>query len=111
VWDVLSAIEEGQHVRVVALVDRPADFAVREGGRAELLADAGARADLFEGYSPTLLAVDATGVVTHRSFVYSDTDLGALVQDLTRSSVPGQRPDPMPGAERHHPEEREVTRA
>ncbi|WP_433558671.1 hypothetical protein ACQPWY_09550 [Pseudonocardia xinjiangensis] len=104
VWDALCAVQDDPHVRVVALVDRPEDFAVRAGGRAELLADPDARADLFEGYSPTLLAVDAAGVVTHRSFVYSDTDLGALVQDLT------QRPDPMPGAERHS-EGREVTRA
>ena len=105
VWDVLSAGVEDPDVRAVALVDRPEDFAVRTGGRAELVSDADARADLFEGYSPTLLAVDAAGVVTHRSFVYADTDLGALVHDLM------QRPDLTQSLERHRSEGQEVTRA
>ena len=88
--------------RFVALVDRPEGFA-HPDGRAELLVDVDARADLFEGYSPTLLAVDAAGVVTHRSFVYADTDLRALVRDLTQ-----QHHD---HAGRHHPGGREVTHA
>jgi len=101
VWDAITVAGEQEHIRFVALVDRPDDFATHPGGRAELLADADARADLFEGYSPTLLAVDAAGVVTHRSFVYADTDLGALVRDLTQTHDPG----------RQHPGGREVTRA
>jgi hypothetical protein len=52
-------------------------------GRAELLADPGVRADLFEGYAPTLLAVDTAGTVVRRSFVYPDTDLTALLADLS----------------------------
>jgi hypothetical protein len=101
VWDAITEAGEQEHLRFVALVDRFDDFAMRPGGRAELLADVEARADLFEGYSPTLLAVDAAGVVTHRSFVYADTDLGALVRDLTQTHDPG----------RQHPGGREVTRA
>ena len=101
VWDAITVAGEQEHIRFVALVDRPDDFATHPGGRAELLADVDARADLFEGYSPTLLAVDAAGVVTHRSFVYADTDLGALVRDLTQTHDPG----------RQHPGGREVTRA
>jgi hypothetical protein len=81
VWDALAA-EDDDTTRRVALVDRPGDFTARPGSSAELLADAEARADLFEGYSPTLLAIDATGDVTHRSFVYADTDLRVLLQDL-----------------------------
>jgi hypothetical protein len=101
VWAAMTAADEEPHIRFVALVDRLDDFATRPDGGAELLADIDARADLFEGYSPTLLAVDAAGVVTHRSFVYTDTDLGALVRDLTQTHDPG----------RLHPGGREVTRA
>ena len=101
VWDAITAAGGQEDIRCVALVDRPDDFATRPAGRAELLADVDARAELFEGYSPTLLAVDAAGVVTHRSFVYADTDLGALVRDLTQTHDPG----------RQHPGGREVTRA
>lgn len=92
VWDALQEVATDD-TRAVALVDRTGEF---PAGAAELLVDADARADLFEGYSPTLLAVDAAGTVTHRTFVYADTDLGALLQDL-------QRPD--------QPMAREVTRA
>jgi hypothetical protein len=91
VWDALSTGAEDPAARFVALVDRPEGFA-HPDGRAELLVDADARADLFEGYSPTLLAVDAAGVVTHRSFVYADTDLRALVRDLTQQHHPGLHP-------------------
>lgn len=69
--------------RFVALVDRPDDFPVAAQGRAELLAEPGTRADLFEGYAPTVLAVNAAGTVTDRSFVYADTDLRGLLLKLT----------------------------
>jgi hypothetical protein len=68
-------------VRVVALVDRADGFA--PVGRVELLADPAARADLYEGYAPTVLAVDAAGVVRDRSFVYPDTELPALTAALS----------------------------
>jgi hypothetical protein len=100
VWDTLAA-EDDPMVRLVALVDRPEEFTTRPAGRAELLSDPGARADLYEGYSPTMLAVDATGDVTHRSFVYGDTDLAELLRELTQQQHPG----------RTAPEGREVTRA
>jgi hypothetical protein len=100
VWDALAG-EEDPLVRVVALVDRPEEFATRPAGRAELITDPGARADLYEGYSPTLLAVDAAGAVTHRSFVYGDTDLAGLLRELTQQQHPGYS---APGG-------REVTRA
>jgi hypothetical protein len=85
VWDVLGSSEvqaAASDVRFVALVDRPAEFAA-PAGRAELLTEPDARADLFEGYTPTLLSVDAAGVVTKRSFVYADTDMRGLVLGLT----------------------------
>ncbi len=72
--------------RFVGLVDRVQDgagLAAGRGRRVDLLADVDARADLFEGYSPTLLAVDAAGTVTRRHFVYPDTDVRALLLDLT----------------------------
>lgn len=86
VWDALAATSVPA-TRLVALVDDTAAFTGRPAGDAELLTDVDARADLFEGYSPTLLAVDAAGTVTHRSFVYADTDLRALLQDLTQQEV------------------------
>jgi hypothetical protein len=69
-------------VRYVGLVDRAADVPA-PGGGAELVVDVQARADLFEGYAPTVLTVDASGTVTARRFVYPDTDLPALLRDLT----------------------------
>jgi hypothetical protein len=96
VWEALAAGDPNAAIRFVALVDRPADFATRPNARAELLADPDVRADLFEGYSPTVLAVDAAGTVTRRNFVYADTDLRALLLELTQ---------------RHHSEGQEVTRA
>jgi hypothetical protein len=68
-------------VRYVGLVDRAGD--VPAPGGAELVVDVQARADLFEGYAPTVLAVDADGTATGRRFVYPDTDLPALLRDLT----------------------------
>ncbi|GAA1830412.1 hypothetical protein GCM10009836_05490 [Pseudonocardia ailaonensis] len=85
-WDSVVAVsgELDDPVRYVGLVDRAGDLSGFTGG--ELLADVNARADLFEGYSPTLLAVAADGTVTHRSFVYPDTDLRALLLDLIKGS-------------------------
>jgi hypothetical protein len=85
VWRELgtaSTTSEGGSARFVGLVDRATDVAA-PAGRADLVVDGRARADLFEGYLPTLLAVDAAGTVTARSFVYPDTDLRALLRDLT----------------------------
>jgi hypothetical protein len=85
VWDALvAAAGERPTTRHVALIDRPAEFRADPTGRAELLADADTRGDLFEGYSPTLLAVDATGTVVERRFVYADTDIHALLLELTQ---------------------------
>jgi hypothetical protein len=69
-------------VRSVALVDRTDGFEVPADAAVELLADPAARAELFEGYAPTLLVVDATGAVRDRRFVYPDTDLPGLVRSL-----------------------------
>ncbi|WP_214366742.1 hypothetical protein [Pseudonocardia sp. H11422] len=91
VWEAIGAVGAeqagGAPVRYVGLVDRRSDMPAapegEAGARTELLADITARADLFEGYSPTILAVDASGTVVHRSFVYPDTDVRALLLDLT----------------------------
>ena len=79
VWDALVAAPHDPGLRVVALVDAPDRFTAPPGARAEVLADAAARAELFEGYAPTLLGVDAGGVVVQRHFVYADTDLPGLL--------------------------------
>lgn len=65
-------------VRFAAVADR-ADFA---GSLAELVVDPEVRGALFEGYSPTVLALDARGVVVRRRFVYADTDVRGLLLDL-----------------------------
>ncbi|TWF74365.1 hypothetical protein FHX44_11245 [Pseudonocardia hierapolitana] len=75
VWDALAAIRD-VGVRLVAVVDRADAFAPHPG--AELLGDPAARAELFEGYAPTVLQLDAAGTVVHRTFVDTDTDLRAL---------------------------------
>lgn len=83
---VLAALaESGPGVRVVALVDRADAFEVP--GRIELVADASARADLYEGYAPTLLAVDGSGAVRDRYFVYPDTDVAALVRGMAGGEI------------------------
>lgn len=82
VWEALATAAIDPVVRHVALVDRATEFGAHPGDRAQMLADGDARAELFEGYSPTLLAVDAAGVITHRSFVYADTDLPELLFGL-----------------------------
>jgi hypothetical protein len=66
-------------IRFVALADRADAFGAN---LAELIVDPDARGALFEGYSPTVLALDARGVVTHRRFVYADTDVRGLLLDL-----------------------------
>jgi len=71
-------------VRVVALTDAATDLRVPPG--VERVADTAARADLYEGYAPTLLAVDAAGTVVARRFVYPDTDVAVLLRELTAGS-------------------------
>jgi hypothetical protein len=84
----LAAAAQDTDVRVIALVDRAAPFAERADG-VELAADPAARAELFEGYAPTLIVVDAAGAVRDRSFVYPDTDLPALVRTYAGGEVAG----------------------
>lgn len=92
VWDALVTAADEQagdlgtaRTRFVGVVDRRSDLPVDPaGGGAELIADLTTRADLFEGYSPTVLAVDTAGTIVHRSFVYPDTDLRALLLDLSK---------------------------
>lgn len=82
VWAALgAAAERVEHARFVGLAPPAADLP--DAGRAELLTDPATRADLYEGYAPTVLAVDAAGTVVHRSFVYPDTDLESLVLHLS----------------------------
>jgi hypothetical protein len=78
VWHALRAADL-PGVRRVAVADRAGPFT---GVGADLLVDPDLRAALFEGYSPTLLALDAAGTVTARRFVYADTDLPGLVRHL-----------------------------
>jgi hypothetical protein len=75
VWDALAEVGDAG-VRVVALVDRPDAFTSHPG--AEVLSDPAARAELFEGYAPTVLQLDAAGTVVNRAFVDADTELPAL---------------------------------
>jgi hypothetical protein len=75
----LATIPAGGGTRVVALADRAHDHPLPAGA---LLVDAAARADLFEGYAPTVLAVNAAGTVVARRFVYADTDVPALLREL-----------------------------
>jgi hypothetical protein len=82
----LAAVAAMPEVRVVALTDRlPADADHRLPAGA-LRVDPAARADLFEGYAPTVLAVDAAGTVVARRFVYTDTDLSAVLRELGRQA-------------------------
>lgn len=84
--DVLAALAATatDGVRVVALTDRPGDHALPGGA---VRVDAAARAELFEGYAPTVLAVDTAGTVVARRFVYADTDVPALLRELTAQAV------------------------
>jgi hypothetical protein len=76
--DALADVDAAGGVQVVALSDR-----VGHGDApAFLRVDVAARADLFEGYAPTILAVDAAGTVVARRFVYADTDLPEALREL-----------------------------
>jgi hypothetical protein len=79
VWDALGAADL-PGLRRVAVADRADAFAA---GPAELLVDPAVRAALFEGYSPTVLVLDAAGAVAERRFVYADTDVPDLLRALT----------------------------
>lgn len=80
VVEALAAVQAAGGVHVVALTDR---IAVAETPGARILrVDVAARADLFEGYAPTVLAVDTAGTVVARRFVYADTDLTELLREL-----------------------------
>lgn len=88
----LAAIPSGSGVRVVALTDRSDGRSLPAG---VVRVDPAARADLFEGYAPTLLAVDAAGTVVARRFVYSDTDVPALLGELSAQAT---HPDRVEGS-------------
>ena len=80
VLDALGPVATAGGVRVVALTDRPG----HDGDLPDFVrVDVSARADLFEGYAPTILAVDTTGTVVARRFVYADTDLPATLRELS----------------------------
>ena len=60
-----------------ALVGRPAPVSVRPGP-----GDAAGLVAIVDGYTPTVLAVDAAGTVVARRFVYADTDLPEALREL-----------------------------
>ncbi len=99
VWSELGAIADelpDAPVRLVGVLDRAGDQAGDPNAfpahpRADLLADTAVRADLFEGYAPTLLTVDDSGQISYRSFVYPDTDIRALLLDLVKGAEPRGR--------------------
>jgi hypothetical protein len=78
VVDALAAFAAAGGVRVVALTDRAG-----HSGPDFVRVDTAARADLFEGYAPTILAVDTAGTVVARRFVYADTSLPDALRELT----------------------------
>jgi hypothetical protein len=92
--DALAAAPVLRGVRVVVLGDRaPVDHV----SPVDVRVDAAARAELFEGYAPTLIAVDAGGTVVARRFVYSDTDVPAVLRELTGRATTGPAPtEPAP---------------
>ena len=75
----LTAGPAGGGVRVVALTDRVHENPLAPG---VLQVDPAVRADLFEGYAPTVLAVDGAGTVVARQFVYPDTDVPTVLRGL-----------------------------
>jgi hypothetical protein len=81
VVEALAAVHAAGGVHVVALTDRIDGVGTRQGAGI-LRVDVTARADLFEGYAPTVLAVDTAGTVVARRFVYADTDLPELLREL-----------------------------
>ena len=88
--DVLAALAAltTDGVRVVALTDRLGDHSLPGGA---VRVDSAARAELFEGYAPTVLVVDVAGTVVARRFVYADTDVPALLRELTAQAAPTAR--------------------
>lgn len=78
VLDTLAAAAGPGH-RSVAVCDRDGFAAAPE---VDIVTDPAVRAELFEGYSPTILAVDASGRIRSRTFVYADTDRDALVAGI-----------------------------
>ncbi|MFF5205635.1 hypothetical protein [Streptosporangium sp. NPDC000396] len=52
-------------------------------GPVEKLTDPELWTALYEGYTPCVYAIDGTGQVTARRFVYGDTDLPALFAELS----------------------------
>jgi hypothetical protein len=92
----LAAVSPESGVRVVALTDRADDLAMPAGS---VRVDPAARADLFEGYAPTVLAVDGAGTVVARRFVYPDTDVRALLAELTAAAAPSAQIDEPARAE------------
>jgi hypothetical protein len=81
VVEALASVQAAGAVHVVALTDRIAGAGTTSDAGI-LRVDVAARADLFEGYAPTVLAVDTTGTVVARRFVYADTDLTELLREL-----------------------------
>ena len=79
---VLAALAAITGVRVVALTDRDDAAEGHALAAGAVRVDVAARADLFEGYTPTVLAVDAAGTVVARRFVYSDTDVPTVLREL-----------------------------
>lgn len=93
VWSGLRgfAADRGRY-RVMGLLDR----APAEGDgfdpdpRTEILVDAEVRADLYEGYTPTVMLVGSDGRIRSRRFAYADTDVAAMLADL--DAVADRRP-------------------
>ena len=87
VGEALADAETHADLRMVALTDRASG-----GVSPHVLVDVAARGDLFEGYTPTVLAVDAAGTVVARRFVYADTDLAGLLGELATRAGHRTRP-------------------
>ncbi|MGV9303887.1 MULTISPECIES: hypothetical protein [unclassified Nonomuraea] len=83
VWAAAAAVSRSR-TRVVAVFSH-ADSAQGFDGPVEKVADPDLWTALHEGYTPCVLAVDATGRITDRRFVYADTDLPTLFHDLIPS--------------------------
>ncbi|RBQ20130.1 hypothetical protein DP939_09925 [Spongiactinospora rosea] len=99
-WRQASAFTAGRpDVRLLGLVAgedaarRLADPAAGTGtGTGGPLADPGAWAEMYEGYTPCLYLVHANGIIAHRAFVYADTDVPALLSRvLPAPAVPANQ--------------------
>ncbi|MDF5755727.1 hypothetical protein [Spongiactinospora sp. TRM90649] len=77
-------------VRLIGLVaGQEAAERLRDPSGETLIADAAMWAELYEGYTPCVYLVGAAGAVTHRHFVYGDTDIPALLaRILPEPAVP-----------------------